>query len=65
MGFSFPFAEWMKEDEWIRSKIMSGSAASIGLMQRFDRGQLHWSGLMSILILRTHRYAAPRSFLNA
>ncbi|WP_121357011.1 asparagine synthase (glutamine-hydrolyzing) [Flavisolibacter nicotianae] len=65
MGFSFPFADWMKEDEWIRSKILSGSPASVRLMQQFERGRLHWSGLMSILLLRTHRYAAPRTFLGA
>jgi asparagine synthase (glutamine-hydrolysing) len=65
MGFSFPFAEWMKRDEWVRSRVLSGNRSSVKLMQQFDRGDLHWSGLMCILILRTHQYAKPHSFLNA
>lgn len=65
MGFSFPFAEWLKRDEWVRSRIGGGSRSSVRLLQQFDRGGLHWSGLMCILILRTHQYAKPHSFLNA
>ncbi|RYD97574.1 MAG: hypothetical protein EOP50_05605, partial [Sphingobacteriales bacterium] len=65
MGFSFPFTEWMKADEWVRSRVLSGSRSSVQLMQQFDRGGLHWSGLMCLLVLRTHHYAKPRTFLNA
>lgn len=65
MGFSFPFAEWLKEDEWARSKLQSGGKASIGLLRAFDRGRFHWSGLMTTLLLRTHHYEAQPAFFNA
>ncbi|NTS43765.1 asparagine synthase (glutamine-hydrolyzing) [Flavisolibacter sp. BT320] len=65
MGFSFPFTEWMKGDEWVRSRLSGGSRTAVNLMKQFDRGGLHWSGLMCLLVLRTHHYAKPRTFLNA
>lgn len=65
MGFTFPFAEWLREDEWARSKLQSGGKSSIELLHQFDRGRFHWSGIMTALLLRTHNYETQPAFFNA
>lgn len=65
MGFSFPFAEWLGKDEWVRSKMMSGGRESIAALQNFDKGHLHWSGLLTTLLLRTHQHETQPAFFNA
>lgn len=65
MGFSFPFAEWLKEDEWVCTKMMSGGKASIDIMHKFREGRLHWSNLLTTLLLRTYHYETEPAFLNA
>lgn len=65
MGFSFPFAEWLKEDEWVWTKMMSGGKGSMKLMQKFREGKVHWSNLMTTLLLRTQHHEIKPAFLNA
>lgn len=65
MGFSFPFKEWLKKDEWTRSRMMSGGKQSIATLKQFDRGELHWSGLLTTILLRSHHYEAQPAFFNA
>lgn len=65
MGFSFPFTEWMRDDEWVKAKMRSGGRSSLKMQQKFETGQLHWSALMTTLLLRTNYHAAPPAFSYA
>lgn len=54
MGFSFPFAEWLQENEMARDRFLSGGKKSIAAWEKFTAGKLHWSQLMSLLLLKKH-----------
>ena len=51
MGFSFPFAEWLQNNEMARDQFLSGGKRSIAAWEKFSKGKLHWSQLMSLLLL--------------
>jgi len=54
MGFSFPFAEWLLNNEMARDQFLSGGKRSIAAWEKFSTGKLHWSQLMSLLLLNQH-----------
>ena len=58
MGFTFPFSEWMAENELVQEMAVSQGAKGQVNYQRFLKGQLHWSQLMSLLLLNQHSFAA-------
>lgn len=51
MGFSFPFAEWMRNNEMIRDTFAANGKKAARNYQLFLKGSLHWSQLMSLLLL--------------
>ena len=52
MGFSFPFSEWMKNNGFISDIMMQGNDKSQEYYKRFNNGNLHWSQMMSLAIMR-------------
>ena len=52
MGFSFPFTQWMGESVFVRDTMEGGNAASRDNYKKFKNGRLHWSHLMSMIILQ-------------
>jgi asparagine synthase (glutamine-hydrolysing) len=56
MGFSFPFSQWLAGSEYVSQLMMNGSKSSQLNYQKFMNGKLHWSHLMSLIILK-HRKA--------
>ena len=53
MGFSFPFTKWMSENTFIKDTMKSSNKASQLNYKKFREGKLHWSHLMSLIILQT------------
>lgn len=56
MGFSFPFAEWMTNNSMIKEQFMQGGKQARTNYENFTTGRLHWSQLMSLLLLNKHLY---------
>ncbi len=57
MGFSFPFAQWLKNNPMVQS---FGHKQNNGIQKnyrRFMQGTLHWSQLMTLLILSKRNMA--------
>jgi asparagine synthase (glutamine-hydrolysing) len=57
MGFSLPFNDWMTESGYVREMMCHGSNNTQAQYQRFLKGKLHWSQLMSLINLRNRGYA--------
>lgn len=57
MGFSFPFAKWLANSSYVKELMYNGSASTKINYENFKAGKLHWSQLMSLIILRNHRLA--------
>ncbi|CAN5353731.1 asparagine synthase (glutamine-hydrolyzing) [soil metagenome] len=53
MGFSFPFKEWMMNNEFVRSE-MSKDKGFESMYRCFKTGKLHWSQLMTLLVSKQH-----------
>ena len=51
MGFTFPFAEWLGNSEFVRDKMNSEGQKGQTNYKKFKAGQMHWSQLMSLLLL--------------
>jgi asparagine synthase (glutamine-hydrolysing) len=56
MGFSFPFAEWMADNAMIKDAFMQNDKRQKNNYENFTNGRLHWSQLMSLLLLNKHLY---------
>ena len=52
MGFTFPFKEWMQHDNFVKDKMMGNGKKSIENYHHFMSGKIHWSQLMSTLLLQ-------------
>jgi asparagine synthase (glutamine-hydrolysing) len=56
MGFVFPFTKWLSGSEFVK-ELMDGSKNCKLNYKKFLEGKLHWSQLMSIIILRNRNIA--------
>lgn len=56
MGFSFPFKKWLANDEYVKECFMSNGEESRLNYQNFIKGTLHWSQLMTLLLLEESVY---------
>ncbi len=56
MGFSFPFAKWLKQSKFVEELLDSKGESARNSYKKFINGQMHWSHMMSIIILN-HRNA--------
>lgn len=52
MGFSFPFAKWLGNSEFVKDQMLGGNDITIKNFQKFKDGNLHWSQLLLLLHLR-------------
>jgi len=55
MGFSFPFTEWMQQSEFVKDTMYKAGATGRNNLKRFTEGDMHWSQLMSLLLLNVKR----------
>lgn len=53
MGFSFPFTEWFGTSRFIEELMEQSPQAARKNYHLFKEGKLHWSHLMSLIILQT------------
>jgi len=51
MGFTFPFAEWLGKNEFVKDTIARSGEKGVANYNKFINGQMHWSQLMSLLLL--------------
>jgi asparagine synthase (glutamine-hydrolysing) len=51
MGFAFPFKDWLSKDEFMKSLLLSGSRSTRSNYNKFIKGDMHWSQIMSIALL--------------
>lgn len=49
MGFSFPFAEWMKESETIKALVAGSNKHTVQTVKAFTEGRVHWSLVMALI----------------
>ena len=54
MGFSFPFKDWLANDEYVKNIIHSGSDAVKKDYIKFRSGKMHWFQLLSLILLQHH-----------
>ena len=52
MGFSFPFNEWLKHSPFVKDLGVSENKETIKAVDEFMKGELHWSRIMSLLVLK-------------
>ena len=52
MGFSFPFTEWLAENDFVKDTMEESNAATRLNYKKFKSGKLPWSHLMSLIILQ-------------
>jgi asparagine synthase (glutamine-hydrolysing) len=51
MGFSFPFAKWLRSSDYVENLMESGNIYALDKYKKFTNGKLHWSHMMSLIIL--------------
>ncbi|MGH2564935.1 MAG: asparagine synthetase B family protein, partial [Ginsengibacter sp.] len=52
MGFALPFTQWMTTSEFVKDTMERGNEAARNSYQKFKEGKLHWSHLMTLMILQ-------------
>ncbi len=57
MGFGFPFSNWMKNNEYLEGLMQDSNKNTKQYYNDFKKGNLHWSQMMSLMILKTRNEA--------
>jgi len=57
MGFSFPFAKWLADSKYVKGLMEDGNKITKLNYKKFIAGNLHWSHLMSLILLRHRNHA--------
>ena len=57
MGFTFPFKEWLAKNEFVKESIHCAGDVSKSNYKKFLAGDLHWSQLMTLLLLQKNSHA--------
>lgn len=52
MGFSFPFAEWLRNSEYFKMLMQDDNVNTKKLCNHYLNGNLHWSRIMSLIVLK-------------
>jgi len=55
MGFSFPFAKWLASSDYVKELMQTSSEKTQKSYKKFLAGNLHWSHLMSLIILKNRK----------
>jgi asparagine synthase (glutamine-hydrolysing) len=51
MGFSFPFAEWLKKSLFVKELAQSTNVNTRKACEEFSKGNLHWSHMISLIVM--------------
>jgi asparagine synthase (glutamine-hydrolysing) len=54
MGFTFPFVHWMKKNEQMSTLMEQAPTGFQENWKAFQNGKLHWSKIMTLLLLKKH-----------
>ena len=54
MGFTFPFAEWLGKNELVKDSFAGMGKKGNDNYEGFIKGKMHWSQLMSLLLLNVN-----------
>jgi asparagine synthase (glutamine-hydrolysing) len=65
MGFSFPFKEWLANNEWVKDELQGSRSEVSKTYAEFLKGQRHWSQVLSLLLTRHHHVAKKNTFSYA
>ena len=65
MGFSFPFKEWLANNQWVKDELLGGRSEVGKTYAEFLKGQRHWSQVLSLLLTRHHHVAKKNSLSYA
>ncbi|MDB5200777.1 MAG: asnB [Ferruginibacter sp.] len=57
MGFSFPFSPWLSKSEFVKALMDNADQPTRDNYKNFLQGKLHWSRLMSLIILKSGIHA--------
>jgi len=57
MGFSFPFAAWLSKSSFVKEMLEQGNKSTVSNYNRFMSGEMHWSHLMSLIIINNRQHA--------
>lgn len=57
MGFSFPFSDWLRNSIYVQDLMESGNKSLVENYQSFMKGGMHWSRLMSLIIIKNRENA--------
>ncbi|MEP7165517.1 MAG: asparagine synthase (glutamine-hydrolyzing) [Ferruginibacter sp.] len=57
MGFSFPFASWLSKSTFVKELMEDGNKSTLANYERFMNGEMHWSHLMSLILINNKQYA--------
>jgi asparagine synthase (glutamine-hydrolysing) len=57
MGFGFPFSNWMKNNEYLEGLMQDSNKNTKQYYHEFKNGNLHWSQMMSLMIMKTRNEA--------
>jgi hypothetical protein len=57
MGFAFPFREWFADSSFIKDQLYNGNKPGEKNYDQFLKGDLHWSQLLSLLIINKRAVA--------
>ncbi|MBS1761526.1 MAG: hypothetical protein JSR00_01505, partial [Bacteroidetes bacterium] len=52
MGFSFPFAKWLKNSSFVNNEFQKAGKITALNFEKFKSGNLHWSQLILLLHLK-------------
>lgn len=52
MGFSFPFATWLKTSDYVKEIMLHGGRNTEMKYKKFQQDRMHWSHLMSMVIMK-------------
>jgi asparagine synthase (glutamine-hydrolysing) len=55
MGFSFPFAKWLSSSSYVKELMETSNLPSKDNYRKFMNGKLHWSHMMSLIIMRNRK----------
>jgi asparagine synthase (glutamine-hydrolysing) len=65
MGFSFPFKEWLANNEWVKDELKGSRSEISKTYDDFLKGHRHWSQVLSLLLIRHHHATKKASFSYA
>ena len=57
MGFSFPFASWLSKSIFVKELMENSDKNTLMNYQRFMKGEMHWSHLMSLILINNRAHA--------